>query len=52
MFYFVRLFRVTIYEGRLPYVGELTSAIVVAFVVLLVGFFIFSRKSSEFGYRL
>jgi ABC-type polysaccharide/polyol phosphate export permease len=52
MFYFIRLFRVTIYEGRMPYLGELSSALVVAVGVLLIGFFIFSRKSSEFGYRL
>ncbi len=52
MFYLIRLFRVTIYEGRAPYLGEISTAVVVALVFLLVGFFVFSRKSSEFGYRL
>ncbi len=52
MFYLIRLFRVTIYEGRLPYMGEMSTALVVSLVALVVGFFVFTRKSNEFGYRL
>ena len=52
LFYLLRILRVTIYEGRLPSVAELATALVVALVFLIAGFFVFSRKSSEFGYRL
>jgi ABC-type polysaccharide/polyol phosphate export permease len=52
LFYLIRIFRVLIYEGRLPYVGEITTAVFVALVVLIVGFFVFTKKSGEFGYRL
>jgi ABC-type polysaccharide/polyol phosphate export permease len=52
MFYMIRIFRVILYEGRLPYLGEISTALVVSVLALLIGFYVFTKKSSEFGYRI
>ena len=52
MFYMIRIFRVTIYDGRFPYLSEFTTALVVGLVALLIGFYVFTRKANEFGYRI
>jgi ABC-type polysaccharide/polyol phosphate export permease len=46
------LFRIPIYEGRLPLWGEFWPAALIALVTLAIGWFIFSRKSHEFAYRI
>lgn len=52
MFYLVRLFRVIFYYSRMPTPAELFSAIGIALIVLIVGWIIFTRKASEFSYRI
>ncbi len=52
MYYFVKLFRVLVYQGRMPAPDEVMLPALVALVALLVGWFIFTRKSGEFAYRV
>ncbi len=52
MFYQVRLFRVLFYYGRSPTPAELFSAVLIALVVLILGWIIFTRKAGEFSYRI
>lgn len=52
MYYLVRLYRIPLYNGRLPNLQELWPALLVAAVVLVVGWIFFSRKSDEFAYRI
>jgi len=52
MYNIIRLFRLPIYDGRLPTWGELWPSIVISFAVLAVGWLIFTSKSDEFAYRV
>lgn len=52
MFYFVRLYRVPIYDGRFPTLIEIGEPLLIALVTLLVGWLLFTSKSDEFAYRL
>jgi ABC-type polysaccharide/polyol phosphate export permease len=52
MYYLVNLYRIPIYDGRLPNLQELWPALLLAVIVLLVGWVFFSRKSDEFAYRI
>jgi len=52
MYYLVKLFRIPLYYGRLPTFFELMPAIIVALVVLILGWIVFTRKSDEFAYRI
>lgn len=52
MFYFVRLYRVPIYDGRLPTLAEIGEPLLIALVTLTVGWLLFTSKSDEFAYRL
>lgn len=52
MFYFVRLYRVPIYDGRLPTLAEVGEPLLIALVTLTVGWLLFTSKSDEFAYRL
>ena len=52
MYYFVNLYRITKYYGRLPTWEEFLTAFIISVVLLLVGWWFFSRKSDEFAYRI
>ncbi|HPO59568.1 MAG TPA: ABC transporter permease [Anaerolineaceae bacterium] len=51
MHWLVRLFRITIYEGRVPTAPELFPAMILSLIVLGLGWWVFARKSDEFAYR-
>ncbi len=46
----VNLFRLAIYEGRFPVFGEVWPAILFSVGVLIVGWVLYTRKSSEFAH--
>jgi ABC-type polysaccharide/polyol phosphate export permease len=52
MYYMVHLFRLSVYYGQMPAWGELLPAVVVALATLLIGWIVFTRRSSEFSYRI
>jgi ABC-type polysaccharide/polyol phosphate export permease len=52
MYHFVTLFRIPIYFGRLPTLGELIIPVSISIFFLLLGWVIFTRKSDEFSYRI
>jgi ABC-type polysaccharide/polyol phosphate export permease len=52
MYYLVRLYRLPVYDGRLPTWGEFLPAATIALVTLLLGWWLFSSKSDEFAYRI
>ncbi len=52
MYYLVSLYRIPIYDGRVPNLQELWPAFLLAIIVLFVGWVFFSRKSDEFAYRI
>ena len=51
MLSFVNLFRIPIYDGRLPTAGDLVPAFAAALVTVSLGWWVFARKSDEFAYR-
>lgn len=50
--HFVQVFRAPIYEGRIPSGTELLVSGVLALVTLLLGWFVFTKKSDDFAYRI
>ena len=52
MVYFVELYRYPIYYGQLPPWGDLIAGVLIAGIVLVSGWIIFSNKSDEFAYRI
>jgi ABC-type polysaccharide/polyol phosphate export permease len=52
MYRLVQLFRIPIYEGRVPTWGELWPSILVSLFTLVVSWIIFTNKSDEFAYRV
>lgn len=52
MFGMVQLFRIPIYDGRLPNWNEFWPSLVISLTVLCAGWLIFSAKSEEFAYRV
>jgi homopolymeric O-antigen transport system permease protein len=52
MYYLVRLYRIPLYYGRLPGVGEWLPSVLLALVVFLIGWLAFTSKSDEYAYRL
>jgi ABC-type polysaccharide/polyol phosphate export permease len=47
----INLFRLPIYDGRIPTPGDLLPAVLVSLITLGLGWLIFTRKSDEFVYR-
>lgn len=47
----INLFRLPIYEGRIPTLADLLPAIIIAVVALVLGWWVFAKKSDEFSYR-
>jgi ABC-type polysaccharide/polyol phosphate export permease len=52
LYHLVKLFRIPLYEGRLPNVPELLIPTGLSFLMLLIGWVAFTGKSDEFAYRL
>lgn len=52
MVHIVRLFRLPLYDGRLPTWGEFWPAMAISLIFCTVGWILFTRKSDEFAYRL
>lgn len=52
MYQLVRLFRLPIYDGRIPTLAEIWPAAVVSIAVLVIGWLFFTSKSDEFAYRV
>ena len=52
MYHLIRLFRAPIYDGRVPALSEFLITGGLAFLTLLVGWWIFSKKADEFAYRV
>ena len=52
LYYLVKLWRLPLYDGRWPTWGEVWPAALIAFGMLMVGWFFFTSKSDEFAYRV
>lgn len=52
MYYFLEVFRLPLYEGRLPSLEILGLTAIMAIAALLVGWWVFTRKVDEFAYRV
>ena len=52
MYYLVTLFRVYVYNGRMATLEEFLPALLIAVGTLVIGWIIFTRKASEFSYRI
>ncbi|MCL4368306.1 MAG: ABC transporter permease [Actinobacteria bacterium] len=52
VFYLVQAFRSVVYEGRAPLGSGLTASFVVGLAILLLGWWIFTRKAREYVYRV
>ncbi|MBN1267394.1 MAG: ABC transporter permease [Anaerolineales bacterium] len=52
MYTFIQLFRVVLYEGRLPDGSLLLQGVVLGFAGLLIGWVLFNRKAREYSYRI
>jgi ABC-type polysaccharide/polyol phosphate export permease len=48
----VRVFRTPIYEGHLPSLFSLSAALIAALLVLLFGWWFFTRKADQIAYRI
>jgi len=51
MYRIVTLFRLPIYDGRLPTWGELWPSLLTTLMLLGLGWYFFTKKSDEFAYR-
>ena len=52
MYYFVTLYRIPIFYGRLPTLGEFLPALVISLLALVIGWYVFAQRSDEFAYRI
>ncbi len=52
LYHLLELFRAPIYAGAIPGPHTLLAAAASALVALLVGWWVFTRKAEEFGYRI
>lgn len=48
----VSLFRIPLYDGRMPTWAEFWPTLVISLVVLIAGWIFFTRKTDEFAYRV
>ncbi|MDD5367987.1 MAG: ABC transporter permease [Anaerolineaceae bacterium] len=51
MYSMVVLFRVPLYDGRIPSFHEMLPALLFGVITLVIGWIIFARRSDEFAYR-
>jgi len=52
MYYLLNIFRLPIYDGRIPTLEELLPAMICGFSALIIGWIFFTSKSDEFAYRI
>jgi ABC-type polysaccharide/polyol phosphate export permease len=52
MYFLLNLYRLPLYDGRLPTLGEFWPAAAWAIGILVLGWFIFTSKADEFAYRV
>jgi len=52
MYHLINLFRVPIFEGRVPSGQEFLVSGGIALVTLMIGWFVFCQKADEFAYRV
>ncbi len=52
MYSMVNLFRIPIYDGRVPTIPEILIPFAISLVFLIVGWWFFSNRSDEFAYRI
>lgn len=52
MYYLVELYRMPVYYGRFPTWAELIPAVLISISLLITGWWLFSKKSDEFAYRI
>jgi ABC-2 type transport system permease protein len=52
MYYLVKMYRLLIYDGRMPTLEEFLPALAISLITLVIGWIIFSNKSDEFAYRI
>jgi ABC-type polysaccharide/polyol phosphate export permease len=52
MYHMVKMFRLSIYEGRLPVMAEFLPALGWAVGILVLGWLFFTSKSDEYAYRI
>jgi ABC-type polysaccharide/polyol phosphate export permease len=50
MYYLIKMFRVTIYDGKLPSVETMLVGTLISLVTLAIGWIYFSKKADEFAY--
>jgi len=50
MYYMIKMFRSTVYDGQLPSLEIILPGALIALVTLLIGWSYFSRQSDEFAY--
>jgi ABC-type polysaccharide/polyol phosphate export permease len=51
MYYLVKLFRLAVFDGRLPTLAELIPAVMIALGTLVLGWIFFTYRSKDFAYR-
>lgn len=52
MYYFLEIYRSSIYYGKLPDAQIFIPAVLIAVVTLLIGWIVFTYKADEFSYRI
>ncbi len=52
MYYLITLFRMSVYDNRMPSLAELAISGAIALITLLAGWLVFTYKADEFAYRI
>ena len=52
MYYFIKIFRMPVFDGTLPDTLTLSIAIVISISTLIIGWSFFSRKADDFAYHI
>jgi ABC-2 type transport system permease protein len=47
----IQLFRMPIYEGKIPALPDILPATIISLLALVIGWWVFTKKSDEFAYR-
>jgi ABC-type polysaccharide/polyol phosphate export permease len=48
----IKIFRLPLYDGRLPTFAELWPATIGALIAFVIGWFFFTKRADEFAYRV
>jgi ABC-type polysaccharide/polyol phosphate export permease len=52
MYHLIHLYRVPLYYGRMPTLGEWLPTVLFTIAIFVIGWLVFTSKSDEFAYRL